>query len=192
MRHPDQQVIEQRGNFLGVAAQPFDIARQFVELRDLHPANHPAYKRLALVATEIMTELLFEDPRDHEFGLVDLFGLVLQPVVFGQAVLGQTAPGELNQAERHLLDRQDDVHQPSGNRLCRHTGLGRLLAIRTLSNGEPAGFLDGLDADRAVATAVRQHDPDRLLAPVLGQRMQERIDQIGDSSRAATVLAAPP
>ena len=85
------------------------------------------------------------------------------------------------------VDRRAD----RGKGQCRQRGGGDG-AGGSDTRGGAAGFLDGLDADRAVATAVRQHDPDRLLAPVLGQRMQERIDQIGDSSRAATVLAAPP
>jgi hypothetical protein len=56
-------------------------------------------------------------------------------------------------AIRHLLDGQDDVYQPGGNRLCGHAGLDRVRAIRTLSQGEAAGFLDGPDVDRSIATA---------------------------------------
>jgi hypothetical protein len=50
MRHSDQEVTEQRVDFVGIAAQPVDVARQPVELRDLHPAQHPPDERLALVA----------------------------------------------------------------------------------------------------------------------------------------------
>ena len=81
-------------------------------------------------AAEVMAELLFEDPCDHKFGFIDLLSLVLQ-LVFGQTALWRTAVGELNQAIRRVLDGQDDVYQPGGNRICGHAGLDRLRAIRT-------------------------------------------------------------
>ncbi len=79
------------------------------------------------------------------------------------------------QPRRHLLGRQDVVHQTGGNGAPRHAVVGARLG--KLSDSHPATLLDGAQAQAAVAAGSRQYDADGALQLILGERGKEGIDR---------------
>ncbi|MEJ0018503.1 MAG: hypothetical protein WDN25_18485 [Acetobacteraceae bacterium] len=60
---PDQQVLEQQQHLARIGVQPPDIVGRF-QPQELHPPLHAPDEGGALVAAEVVADLVAEDPAD--------------------------------------------------------------------------------------------------------------------------------
>ena len=143
-RDGDEQVGEERGDFLDVLAEIDEIVGEFCDTAELHPPGQSAHDGGALVAREVVSGAraqIAQDGYDGVFGGGDarLFQLLLVARQFFQP-LGEFA------------HRQDDVGKARGDGAARHGaefGLGRFL-----DEDDAAAFLHRLEADRSVRPAA--------------------------------------
>ena len=74
-----------------------------------------------------------------------------------------------------FLDRQHQIDKPRRHRVGRHVGEARPCHVRALGDRQPPVLLDRLEAERPVAAAAGEHDTDRVLSLVLGERGEEHV-----------------
>src|SRR5580704_184790 len=77
----------------------------------------------------------------------------------------------------NLLDRQQQIDKPGRDCVLRHLGEARPRQVRALGYGQPATFLDRLEAKGAVAATAREHNADRTLFLILGERLEKDVDR---------------
>ena len=81
-----------------------------------------------------------------------------------------------DQVAGDLVSRRDKVHGPGRDRSGRHVRIHRSIAIGALRDGEPAAFLDRLEAKRAIASGAGQHDADCTVPQSVRKRVEQAID----------------
>ena len=168
----DQQVLVQRVELVGIAAQVVDVRGQALGAHQVGPALDPPPDRGGLVQREVDAEVVAQvaQQRVHR-------GVVGQRLVLGHDL----ARREAAQHAREVARRVAVVDRAGRRRRQRHAV--ELGAGGGLGEHQPAGALDLDHAARAVAAAARQHDRDGLLADVLRQRAEERVDRQGERLR---------
>ena len=169
--HADQHVAKQRLHLDRGLLQVLDVAVDRFDLVHRHSPGDAALDRAGLVLRKIMAGL---GPQQHEDLLHRVLGLwrrrCQQP---RQLAIGMDGVGD--QLGRHLGGRQHIVDHAGGDRAARHAvELGRFGFLRHHHAGLA---LDRARAQRAVAAGAREHDADRALTLVLGQRAEEEIDR---------------
>jgi hypothetical protein len=174
VRHPNEEVAKERLDFIGIALQALDILRQTRDPPNFDAPLDTPRKRILLVTGEIVAGLIAQQPID---GLITL-GVTFQLLFGGRRGFngGKTAR-EVGKAARHLLDRQREVHDATGDRRIGHAALHRSVAVAALRQRQASPFLDRLDPQRPVVAAPRQHDSDRRGAAIFGERGQEYVDR---------------
>ena len=181
--HADQQVLAQGGHFACRVAQQFVVVGDARDAGQAHaPAHAPQQHRL-LVAAKVLTGAHAQQ-RDQ----------VRQRVVVRRrqrvaraAVMKTRVPGIFEQRARHLLDRQDQVDQFGGDGIARHVVvLGRVGVLRYY---QPTFGLDVAQSAAAVGPHAGQHDGDRLLLALGGERAEEAVDRQRGMRRLGPELA---
>ena len=90
------------------------------------------------------------------------------------AMLGSQLADVIDQHLGHLFGREHIIDQAGVDRVSGHlVECGR---AGFLDHHHPAGQLDFLDARGAVTSRAREHDADRPLFPIVGQRAEENIE----------------
>ena len=159
----------------GVPFEIRDIVGAGGGLLDLHAPPNPAQQRAPFVLTEVVPGLSPEDLADRrEAGChLGVGGLVPPPPGPRQArCVGMQARG-------HLLHGQREVHEPGLDRTLRHAVV--LGGLRGLRERQPAVFPDRPQAGGAVGASPRENDSHGVLALILGERAEERIDGLAQT-----------
>ncbi|HWJ06406.1 MAG TPA: hypothetical protein VNS57_11570, partial [Steroidobacteraceae bacterium] len=169
VRDADQQVAEQRLDFLRVLAR---IAQVVVRLRDLvqgHAPLDPPQQRRLLVLREVVPGL----------------GAQLHADALEQAVpqrgrrhrvgAAEGMPDVLDQLRRHFRRWQHEVDHAGRDRAARHAVV--FGGVRGLRDAQAAFALDRSQAERAVAARARHDDADRALVLRAGERKEEVVDR---------------
>ena len=87
---------------------------------------------------------------------------------------------DLDQHAREVGRRPDHVREARGDGAPRHPVVVRLGGV--LHHREPTTLLDGLQPEGSIASSAGEHDGDRAVAHVLGERTKESIDGRGAPS----------
>ena len=168
--HADQQFLEQDVQLLGVLLQIADVGFDLVHLMDTHAAFDAAVQRAPPIQGEIMAGAGAQ--QDHYF-LQRALGFFIQ----GKFGFGE--PGHMaavgDEFARQFVHRTDDVCQPRLDRAARH-GV-ELRGGRILHQNHAGFFLDGAEAQRAVAAHARKNDAGGTLVLVFGEGTEKGIDR---------------
>ena len=76
----------------------------------------------------------------------------------------------------NLLDRQQQIDKPGCDCARRHLSEAWPRQVGALGYGQPAIFFDRLEAESAVAAAPREHNADRSLSLIFGERLEKDVD----------------
>lgn len=163
----DPQILEQVLHLFAVAAQPFHIGLDRVDLQHLHAALHPAGEGAALVAVKIAAGDIAQDGGDLRQMRLKIGGHL---VVVGADRLqaGHIAPD----LSDDRIGGQMQVDHAEGARaiarlVLRGPQFGNRQAAEPLGRRHPGG---------AVASKAGKDDDDRTFMGMLGQRDQQRVD----------------
>ncbi len=142
-------------------------------MENLHAALDAPDQGVLLVAAEIVLQTLAQQRGNHRQTFPDVLAdaiAVFLSLDFGKmGLMIQQFPGQ-------VLDRGHEIHQPCTGGALRHSAHGVRVELR-LRQSEAAELLDRLDADGAIAADARQHDPDRAVLLVFGERGEKRVDR---------------
>ena len=173
---PDQQFLEQQVELLRVVAQVTDILRNAFFLMQRAPALDSPVQRIAFVEREIGSAAIAQ--QNHH--LVERALCTRRRSGTPRPAVGIVAHIG-SDALWHLRRRRNDVGQACGDRAARHAG--RFCRVRCLRQGESGLLLDGAQSEHAVRAHPRQDHANGLVAPVVGQRAQKKIDRQAQPAR---------
>ena len=170
--HADQKILEQAFRFRRVLFQKFQIVPDRLQVVDLKPTPNATQKRSLFVAAEIVPGALMNARAD----LAEVGGELLVEVP------GSASTGEFGQVlcvlgddRGHLCDRDDVIDQSRPDGALEHAVVRG--GFRRLRQGDPSVLLDSPETDGAIVAGAREEGPDGPLALVLGERVQECVDE---------------
>ncbi len=181
-RHRDQTVFVERGRFGGVALQIARVVDQGFDPAHRHaPSDAPAQRRL-LVGAKVRTargaQLL-----EHSGEPFAVFVAVFLGRGIGRLGVGWRnrpaddvrVPTQSLQLIGDAFGREHEVDPASGDGAARHAVV--LRRRRLLRECDAASSLDRLQAERPIRAHAGKDHADRLPAPDVGQRLEERVDR---------------
>lgn len=167
--YPDQELLEQDIDFLGILPEVTEIRVDIVNLVDCHASLNSASNRLRLVLGEVMTCFVADQEKN-----------VLQAFVGGRGAercitsiylldITQELSGD-------LLGRQDVIDQTRGDGTLRHPVV--FGADGVLDDNQPSFALDRFYTDNPFAPCPGKNDADGIVALVLGEAAEKVIDGV--------------
>ena len=166
----DQQVLQQRIELLRLLAQTLDEIGHLVDLQHLHAPLHPARHGLVLVAAEVVAGARAQQRADLRQMVGRLGANAIRALA---AVDAGQVPEIVVELGRDLVQRQHEVDHAAAHGAAHHAVIfGAILRHR-----ESALFLDGAQAERAVAAGARQDDAGGAFAVRLGERYEKAVDR---------------
>nr|WP_255604410.1 hypothetical protein [Oscillochloris sp. ZM17-4] len=174
----DQQVVEERLNLGRLLLHIGQVVADPLDLVDGHAPLDPADERALLVLREVVAGLGAQrdtDLLDRIDGLGGGGGCrVRRPQAEDVARIG-------DELRRHGRRLQHIVDHTGGDGAAGHAVV--LGALGGLRHGHAALALDGAQAEGAIAAGAREHDADRALVLVLGQRAEQVVDRQAQAAR---------
>ena len=163
----DEHVLVQRAQLASVGLDQLEVVPEAFDLVQEHAPLGAALDRRQLVLAEVGARSGADEPQE----LGEILALVRR-LGDGGGMIGVRA--ERHELGRDRLRRSGEVDAASGERRARHAGVLRRRDV--LREGQPAGLLDRLDAERAVGAGAGVDDADGVLAQIGGERAQKRVD----------------
>jgi hypothetical protein len=145
-------------------------------LKNLDAPQHSAHEGLRLILGKIVSDVLEQNRANRRTGFLD-FPLIGLPIFLRWCV--EDRPGTLNivyQPWRHRFDRQHKIDEAGRDGAGWHALMTGAAVIRPLGDRQAPAFLDRLDTERAITSAARQHDADRVFTAFIGQGFEKDID----------------
>ena len=174
-RHVDQELVQQRLAFVGMALQMAQIVARAGNVEDLQPPADAPHQRRHLVAREIVPapvqQVLADQPRIGQHRVVGL--------------LRFAGIEELQDGGHDPFRRQNIVHQPGRLRREGHSVIPG--GTRFLDDADAAMFLDRAQPQRAVRPRARQDHAGSGRATVMRQAFEKVVDWAAQPARLVEI-----
>ena len=169
--HVDQQVLQERIQFLRIVAQQLEVVLHRGHARQRHSAPHTAQDGRSLVGAQIVRRAGAQEHRQvRELALIDVVDV---EHVRAAPVVGEQC--------RHPVDGQDPVHQPRVDGVPGHAGKFRRGGILRQHDAPVALHL--LQAGAAVGAGAREHDRDRAACQALAEGNEQLVHRTPAAAR---------
>ena len=168
VRDADEHVAVEQVELRWIIADPFQVRGQRLHFGDGHAPAHSPFDRVRLVVREIVVMLLVQEREQRGHVLFRQMGrLIVTRSTFDVA-------RDTDDLIRDGRGRENEIDGTGSDGVFRHPVEARALILR---EHDSSPVLDGARAERPVARRPRQHHPDRATPLILGQAIEESVDQ---------------
>ena len=173
---PDEKLFKERINLLRHISQIGNIVRLVLDLEHSHSALNPAQDCIMLIAGKIVAGLRADEDEDF-LERINRFCLGLFEWM-GKAK--RRTLGVSQEIRWHLVRRQHIIREAGSNGVSGHAVV--LCCFRILHQYQSAFTFDSLETKRALGARARQDDAYGLLALVLCQPPEKKINRMPQAS----------
>ena len=177
---PDEQLPQQQLNFFGGFPHIAQVVVNAVQLVQAHASLDTPHDGVLFVGRKIVAGVGAQQDEDlvKETSRSALkFGLDLGLDVAHEP----DAPDKRDDLGRQFIGGRHGVHHICVNRAARHAvKLGR---GRRLRKSGAAGLPNRTQAQRAIRAHARQNDANAVVLPVIGERLEEKINRLAQATR---------